>query len=201
MKINIFWFRRDLRLDDNPALSHALSEGIPVLTIFIFDTNIIDELPADDARISFIYDNLSAINNELLKHGTSLLIQRGDPSVIWRNLIKTYDIKSVFINKDYEPYPITRDQKIETLLREKGIPLFRFKDHVIIEEREILKSDNTPYTLFTPYKNKWLKIFSKTRPLNIFSEKSASWNYFNSLFPLPSLSELGFRKSPIRVRA
>jgi deoxyribodipyrimidine photo-lyase len=201
MKINIFWFRRDLRLDDNTALSHALSEGIPVLTVFIFDSNIITELPADDPRISFIYDTLSEINSELLKKESSILILKGDPITIWRNLIRSYEINSVFINKDYEPYSISRDLKIEALLQENGISLLSFKDQVIFEKREITKSDDTPYTIFTPYKNKWLQKFSDTRPFNLLSQKSDRQNYFRCAFPSASLPELGFRKSLIRGRS
>ena len=109
MKINIFWFRRDLRLDDNTALNHALSEGIPVLPLFIFDTSIINELPEDDPRINFIYDTLSGINHDLVKYNSSLLIVKGDPEVMWRKLVLSYEINSVFINKDYEPYSISGD--------------------------------------------------------------------------------------------
>ena len=109
MKINIFWFRRDLRLDDNTALNHALAEGLPVLPVFIFDTNITEELPADDPRITFIYDNLSQIDKSLKKSGSSLLILKGDPVNLWRKLISENDINAVFINKDYEPYSISRD--------------------------------------------------------------------------------------------
>jgi deoxyribodipyrimidine photo-lyase len=98
MKINIFWFRRDLRLEDNTALNHALSEGIPVLAIFIFDTSIIEELPEDDPRITFIYDTLFKINNELLKYGSSLLILKGDAETVWRKLKVPYKINAGFIN-------------------------------------------------------------------------------------------------------
>jgi deoxyribodipyrimidine photo-lyase len=200
MKINIFWFRRDLRLDDNTALNHALAGGLPVLTVFIFDTAIIDELPADDPGISFIYSSLEKINNDLQKLGSSLLILKGDPEMGWKSLIASREINSVFINKDYEPYSISRDLKIETLLRKNKIPLLRYKDQVIFEEREILKSDQNPYTLFTPYKNKWLQRFKATGPLThdfILSEKQ---NYFKGTFSLASLEELGFRKSLQKVK-
>jgi deoxyribodipyrimidine photo-lyase len=128
MKINIFWFRRDLRMDDNIALNHALAEGIPVMVLFIFNTVIIDELPADDPRIGFIYETLSGINNQLLKSCSSLLVLKGDPETLWRNLVETYDLNAVFINKDYEPYSISRDLKVESILRQKSVSLYRFKD-------------------------------------------------------------------------
>lgn len=106
MKINILWFRRDLRLEDNTALNYALNSGLPVLPVFIFDRNIIDELPSDDRRIGFIYESLSSIKNELQKYGSSIYIQKGDPETIWEKLILSFDIKAVYINKDYEPYAI-----------------------------------------------------------------------------------------------
>ena len=201
MKINIFWFRRDLRLDDNNALNHALAEGFPVLALFIFDTAIIDELPADDPRISFIYETLSGINNQLLKSGSSLLILKGDPETVWRNLVETYDLNAVFINKDYEPYSISRDLKVESILRQKSVNLFRFKDQVIFEEKEIVKSDNKPYTLFTPYKNRWIQKFKDNGKQKLPFIETTKQNYFRNIFPFPSKEELGFNKELTKGQA
>jgi len=117
-KINIVWFRRDLRLSDNTALTHALDAGLPVLMIYIFDAAVIDELQIDDPRISFIYKTLSELNTELRKYGSSLLVKKGEPENVWEELIRVHDINSVYINKDYEPYAISQDLKIEALLRE-----------------------------------------------------------------------------------
>jgi deoxyribodipyrimidine photo-lyase len=196
MKINIFWFRRDLRADDNTALDQALSQGYPVLPVFIFDTNIIEELPPEDARISFIYDTLSELNKILLKEGSSILVLMGDPETIWRKLCDSYDINAVFINKDYEPYAISRDKKVEEILSSKNISLLRFKDQVIFEENEVRKPDNTPYTIFTPYKNKWLKEFRE------FSHAShlRKSGFFKHPAVFPALKDLGFRKSQVKVR-
>jgi deoxyribodipyrimidine photo-lyase len=200
MKINIFWFRRDLRLDDNNALKHALAEGIPVMTLFIFDSSIIDELPADDPRISFIYETLSGINNQLLKSGSSLLILKGDPVILWRNLAETYDLNAVFINKDYEPYSVSRDLKVESVLRQKSVSLFRFKDQVIFEEKEIVKSDHEPYTLFTPYKNRWIqKLNDKGIQKRSLIERTEQ-NYFRNIFSFPSKEKLGFIQGSQKVR-
>ena len=197
MKINIFWFRRDLRLEDNTALSHSLNDGIPVLPVFIFDTNIIDELAEDDARISFIHETLSTINNDLQKHESSVFILKGDPESLWRQLIRKYEINAVFTNKDYEPYAITRDAKIKAILAEHGIRLYLYKDQVIFEEKEIVKSDNSPYTIFTPYKNKWLGLFSLQGAVSVKTDKS---NFLKQNHPFPSLEELGFIRSKIKVR-
>jgi deoxyribodipyrimidine photo-lyase len=194
MKINVFWFRRDLRLDDNTGLINALNSGLRVLPLFIFDTNITEELPVDDHRISFIYDTLESLNNELMKVGGSLCVQKGDPLIIWEKLIHEYEIESVFLNKDYEPYAIERDEKIASLLNKKKIRFLKFKDQVIFEENEIIKSDNNPYTIFTPYKNRWMQKVKENPPYNSYM-KGMPAMFYQSLLPFPSLDELGFRRS------
>jgi deoxyribodipyrimidine photo-lyase len=197
MKINIFLFRNDLRLEDNTALRNALSKEIPVLPVYIFDKNIIEDLPENDPGICFIYDTLHQINRDLQKSGSSVLIKKGDPLHIMKELTETFDINAVYVNKDYDPYTISGDLKTESLLKNKGIQFFRFKDRVIFEEKEIVKSDGSPYTIFTPYKNKWLSEFS---PLKADSD-TTPWNYFlNQIHHFPSLEELGFKRSKIEVQ-
>ena len=161
MKTTIHWFRRDLRIKDNTALYHALSQNINVQCIFIFDENIIDELPKNDHRISFIYDSLSKLNNELNKYGSRLKIYKGKPIDIFKKIITKYDIDYIYFNKDYEPYAISRDNQIKELLNNK-IGFKTFKDHVVFEETEITKDDGKPYTIYTPYSKKWLKKFHET---------------------------------------
>jgi deoxyribodipyrimidine photo-lyase len=201
MKINIFWFRRDLRLDDNTALTHALRAGLPVLPVFIFDTLIIDELPADDSRISFIYESLVKLNDQLQKYKSSLLLLKGEPGPVWQKLMNTYNIGSVFINKDYEPYAIARDLKIKSILGKKGIVLRSYKDQVIYEEREILKSDLKPYTLFTPYSNSWRRKYSADGADCLSPVEIPEPDYLKENHPMPSLQELGFIKSPRKVKS
>ena len=200
MKINVFWFRRDLRLDDNTALDKALSSGLPVLPLFIFDNNTTDELQTDDPRINFIYESLASINGELTKKGSSVLILKGDPAKTWKELLVLYDINAVYANKDYEPYSIQRDNAIEKLLERKGISFLRFKDQVIFEESEILKPDNTPYTVFTHYKNRWLKEFNEHQHEILNSKTENKVNYRSYSYHFQSLEEIGFRKSTIRIR-
>lgn len=208
MKINIFWFRNDLRLGDNTALQHALSAGIPVLPVYIFDKNIIEDLPENDPGITFIYDNLIKINDFVKKSGSSILVRRGDPLAIWGQLSETYDINSVFVNKEYDPHSVARDLKTESYLRKKSISFFRFKDRVIFEENEVVKTDKSPYTIFTPYKNRWLQEFSEQK----LNERSFSFQnestlkslagaiYYQNIHPFPSLKELGFYSSSIKVK-
>ena len=200
MKINIFWFRRDLRLEDNTGLDRALNEGLPVLPLFIFDTNIISELPEDDARISFIYKSLSLLNNEFRKTGSSISIYKGDPEEIWKILTGSFQINTVFTNRDYEPYGISRDKAVNILLREKNITFLSFKDQVIFEGSEILKPDNKPYTIFTPYKKRWLQKFNDL-PVHIDKHIDLKTRlFYKHSSPFPFLEDIGFRQSQIKVK-
>ena len=197
MKTNIFWFRRDLRLDDNIGLNSALSSGNPVLGIFIFDEDIIENLPKDDARISFIYQKLEEINKRLNTVNSSLLVIKGKPINVFNNLIKEYEIENLYSNLDYEPYAIDRDKKISDLLKKNKIHHFQYKDQVIFGPTEILKENSLPYTVFTAYKNKWL---SKFKQESISTEIFLNFSNFLKIknqFPL--LSEMGFLKSKIKV--
>ena len=142
-KISIFWFRRDLRLHDNVALFNALKSGEKVLPIFIFDTSILDKLPKNDARVSFIIKELRSMNEHLKSFDASIDILHGKPIEVFESLIKKYQIASVFTNQDYEPYAIRRDQEILELLKSENISFNSFKDQVIFEKNEITKKDDT----------------------------------------------------------
>jgi deoxyribodipyrimidine photo-lyase len=197
MKTNIFWFRRDLRLDDNIGLNSALSSGNPVLGIFIFDEDIIENLPKDDARISFIYQKLEEINKRLNTVNSSLLVIKGKPINVFNNLIKEYEIENLYSNLDYEPYAIDRDKKISDLLKKNKIHHLQYKDQVIFGPTEILKENSLPYTVFTAYKNKWLSKFKQESiSTEIFLDFS---NFFKIKNNFPLLSEIGFLKSKIKV--
>ena len=197
MKTNIFWFRRDLRLDDNVGLNSALSSGNPVLGIFIFDEDIIENLPKDDARISFIYQKLEEINKRLNTVNSSLLVIKGKPINVFKNLIKEYEIENLYSNLDYEPYAIDRDKKISDLLKKNKIHHFQYKDQVIFGPTEILKENSLPYTVFTAYKNKWLSKFKQESiSTEIFLDFS---NFLKIKNQFPLLSEIGFLKSKIKV--
>ena len=197
-KIAIFWFRRDLRLHDNCGLFHALKSGRPVIPIFIFDEDILNELPKNDARVSFIYETLNALNNQLIKIGSAVKIEFGSVEQVFEKLLKNFKIKEVYTNKDYEPYAIKRDLKIEQLCSEKGIAFKSFKDQVIFEEAEIVKDDGLPYTVYTPYKNKWLKKYSKNT-IKIFPSEQFLENLHKEIYIFPSLSAIGFQLSEIKV--
>jgi deoxyribodipyrimidine photo-lyase len=198
-KIAIFWFRRDLRWQDNVGLYHALQSGLPVLPIFIFDTDITDELPVNDARVGFIYDSLQKIHESLVEVNSSLLVLKGKPETVWKDLLTKYNVAAVYSNKDYEPYARKRDEVIQNLLQQQNIPFHTYKDQVIFEENEVLKNDGKPYTVYTPYKNKWLEIFEKT-PLNSFSLDITVAQFFKARFIFPSLEEIGFKANTIKVQ-
>ena len=198
-KVSIFWFRRDLRLEDNVGLHHALKSGRPVMPIFIFDTDIIDDLPKNDARISFIHKCLQTINNDLKAFDSSIKIYQGRPIDIWKTVIKDFEVAQVYTNKDYEPYAVQRDQQVADLLSKNGIEFKTFKDQVIFEEAEVLKDDGHPYTVFTPYKNKWLEhlknIDIKDHPVKHYHN-----NFHQCAYNFPTLADIGFEKSSIEVK-
>lgn len=196
MRISVFWFRRDLRLTDNTGLARALASGLPILPIFIFDEQILNELPKNDPRVNFIYDELQKINDVLKQEGSSLEVYKGNPDAIWEEIVSNYDVAQVFTNKDYEPYAIKRDLRIEEFLATKGIQLKSFKDQVIFEESEIVKDDGKPYTVYTPFKNKWLRTVESTD----FEEKEPNLDH---LLPktsdFPSKADLNIELSDIKV--
>lgn len=193
--VNIFWFRRDLRLDDNAALYHALKNDRPVIPIFIFDRNILDKLEDQkDRRVAFIHSAILEIQQQLQDEGSTLEVYYGNPLDVFGTLADKYHIDTVFTNHDYEPYAADRDMEVEKLLAEKNTLLRTYKDQVIFEKDEIVKDDGTPYTVFTPYSKKWKKV------LNSFYWKSyPTEKYFNTWYKqepveIPSLESMGFRK-------
>jgi len=196
--ISIFWFRRDLRVEDNTALHYALKLNKPVLPIFILDHDIIEELDKYDARVNFIYERLELINAFLKRYNSSLLVIKNTALRAWEDLLNSHNVKDVFINEDYEPYAIQRDDHVSTLLKLRGINLHLFTDHVLFKPGTILKDDGNPYTVYTPFKNKWLKHLEVNRP-KILSETNYS-NFAKLNFSFPSLAELGFLSSKIKVK-
>ncbi len=197
--VNVFWFRRDLRLEDNCGLYHALKADLPVLPLFIFDTNILNELKKNDARVTFIHHTLQQIDAELKKNSRGLLVEHGTPAEVFHQLINELDIHAVYTNTDYEPYAKQRDQQIEKQLKEKGIRFKSFKDQVIFEKNEITKDDGDPYTVYTPYMKKWLSSFDKLEQQYYPSEKLTEKFVEKNLREIPSLKELGFEESDIKV--
>jgi deoxyribodipyrimidine photo-lyase len=192
--VNIFWFRRDLRLQDNAGLYHALKSNNPVVPVFIFDTNILDELEDKaDRRVEFIHAALAAMQVELVKIGSSLEIHYGTPLDVYKTLLGKYKIEKVFTNHDYEPYALEREKAVLNLLSSKGASLHTFKDQVLLEKNEVLKDDGTPYTVFTPYSRKWKAVLTDFH-LKKYPTKKYFSNFYKQLPVLiPTLESMGFK--------
>lgn len=192
--INIFWFRRDLRLQDNAGLYHALKEGKPVLPVFIFDRNILDELEDKaDRRVEFIHLALQDMQRQLLKIGSTMDVRYGTPGEVYKELLDEYAIEKVFTNHDYEPYAKQRDKAIEQLLIANGASFHTYKDQVILEKNEVLKDDGKPYTVFTPYSRRW-----KATLTDFYLKSYPNKKYFKNFYQrqpreLIALEEMGFK--------
>ncbi|MBL3657459.1 cryptochrome/photolyase family protein [Fulvivirga sediminis] len=197
-KINIFWFRRDLRVDDNIGLYHAMEQDLPVLLLFIFDKNILNELPKNDARVTFIHRQLQALNEDLKSKGSSILTLYDSPENAWESLIKDHNIHSVYTNHDYEPYAKDRDTGIEKLLSDNDILFKTYKDQVILEKAEVVKDDGEPYVVFTPYSKKWKQKASKKHFESVPSALYFS-NFFTHNSKLIPLNEMGFEESDLAI--
>ena len=200
-EINIFWFRRDLRLYDNSGLSAATSDKLKVLPIFIFDTLITNKLPENDRRINFIYDNLVEMDSELKKkYNSSLNIFKGKPIEIFKELIGNYKINSVYTNNDYEPYAFSRDSSIKKLLESKKIQFKSYKDHVVFEKNEVVKDDGNPYVVFTPYMRKWKTNLNED--LTNLEEKKVLNNFYTkTISGLLDLNNYGFIENDKKIES
>lgn len=191
--INIFWHRRDLRLNDNRGLYKALSGEHPVLPLFIFDWNILNALDdSRDARVLFIHQEINRLQDELKSYDSSMLVRYGKPENVWKDLLDEYEIKEVYTNRDYEPYAQERDKKVHELLNAKDIAFKGAKDHVILEKSEVTKDDGDPYSVFTPYMKKW-KATVTDDDLAIVDTLSKKDNFLKTApLPCPTLAEMGF---------
>lgn len=199
-EVNIFWFRRDLRLSDNNGLFQALQQQLPVVPIFIFDSNILCLLDdRKDARVGFIHSCIVDMNEELKQLGSRLHVFHGSPTEVFKQLLQQFQVISVYTNHDYEPYAIERDDQIATLLQQQGIVFHSYKDQVIFEKDEVLKDDGKPYTVFTPYSRKW-KLRLISHPVFINDYKKYVSNFFQTPFlPVVELDTIGFQASDIPI--
>lgn len=192
--VAVFWFRRDLRLFDNTALYHALTSGLAVVPVFIFDKNILHNLDRSDKRVSFIYQAIQQMNLQLLLYKTSVQMYHGNPEEIFDQILQDFNVKRVYANHDYEPYATERDQLIGKKLAGEGISFHTYKDQVIFEKDEITKISGEPYTVFTPYSHKWL---DKLKEEAGILHNRDSENYLFNFLPFEgikalSLADIGF---------
>lgn len=192
--VNIFWFRRDLRLHDNAGLYHALKSNRPVIPVFIFDRYILDKLEEEDRRVEFIHAAILEMQTQLLQLQSSMEVVYGFPAEVFKQLAEKYTIETVFTNHDYEPYAKERDAEIKTILQAGGTKFQTYKDQVVFEKTELVKIDGKPYSVFSPYSRNWLAT------LNDFYVKAyPTEKYFNNFFKqppaeTPTLASMGFKK-------
>ena len=188
----VFWFRRDLRLQDNAGLFHALKESEEVLPVFIFDSEILEKLEDKaDLRVAFIHQSLTLMQKQLEDLGSTLLVLHGYPLEIFKELTP----KAVYTNHDYEPYARSRDAQVKEILESKGVVFKTFKDQVIFEKGEVTKDDGKPYTVFTPYSRKWKSKLEELALKSFATEKY--FDHFKKIVPiaLPTLKEIGFQET------
>ena len=196
LPVNLFWFRRDLRLQDNAGLFHVLKQDSPVVPIFIFDRNILDELEErEDRRVEFIHSSLQEIERLLAVTGSTLDVRYGFPEEIWKQLIHDYQIENVYTNHDYDPYARSRDEQVAKFLKANGISFHSFKDQVIFEKSEVVKDDGKPYTVFTPYSRKWKARLNEFNVSSYPSEKLFLNFYKQNKKEIPSLVQMKFKSS------
>ncbi len=197
--MTIFWFRRDLRLDDNAGLYHALKNHEAVLPIFIFDSVILDQLEKQDARVTFIHSLLSDIQTQLNKLGKSLAVFHGKPLEVFQKLVQEHSISTVYTNHDYEPYARKRDLELNGFFKSHHIEFKTSKDQVIFEKSEIVKDDGTPYVVYTPYSRKWKEKLQQEK-LQPYPSDSFLHHIENHNYPFLSLEAIGFETATIAVR-
>lgn len=194
--ITVFWHRRDLRIQDNAGLYHALKSQYPVLPIFIFDRNILDKLDDKyDARVEFIYKQIEELKKQYETKGSSLKVYYGKPEEVWKEILEKFSVKEVYCNRDYEPYAQQRDKAVFDFLASKKISFKGFKDHVIFEKNEVLKDDGKPYTVYTPYSKKWKAKLNDFYLKSYPTDKYILNLYQTNAYELISLEQMGFKSS------
>ena len=182
---SIFWHRRDLRIEDNAGLYKALKKSESVIPIFIFDVNILADLPNDDQRVLYIYKKIEKLKTEYINLGSDLKVFFGNPHDVILDFVKKENIQCVFTNRDYEPYALNRDQSLFNSLESMGVDFSGAKDHVVFEKNEVLKADQKPYTIFTPYSKKW-----KEKVNEFYLSSYPTLNYTRNLIKIDTLETL-----------
>lgn len=201
--VTVFWFRRDLRIDDNRGFFEALKKGNPVFPLFIFDTDILENLDKSDARVAFIHKAVTALDHDLQKYGLSLQVEIGKPLQVFDHLLKKHNISSIVANEDYEPYAKARDSAVASLCKKKAVEFFSFKDHVIFARDEVVKDNGQVYKVFTPYSKKWLSQLESTElssyPSRSYLKNRGGQNLSLKSSAIPSLEKIGFSRSKMAV--
>lgn len=191
----LVWLRRDLRLHDHAALYHALKSASKVIPVFIFDRAILDGLPRADRRVEFIWESVAALKAELQAMGCDLLVRHAVAAHEMPRLATELGAQAVYTNHDYEPAAITRDADVAGALAAQGIALHTFKDQVVFEKDEVLTAAGKFFSVFTPYKNAWLKklapFYLRAYPIALYRSALAQ----RAPEPMPTLASLGFERT------
>jgi deoxyribodipyrimidine photo-lyase len=217
----LVWFRRDLRVDDNAALYHALKRCKKVYAVFVFDRAILDTLPVQDRRVEFIRETLLELSGKLsqLAHQNKSEVQNSKGLLVCHalatqeipKLAKSLGVQAVFCNHDYEPQAIARDTTVLGKLAHFGIAFHSFKDHVIFERNELLTQQGRPYGVFTPYKNAWLKklgertdnFYLKPYPVKAYASAmtnvTSKYTIAVASLMMPELLEIGFERTNLKA--
>ncbi len=196
--VSLVWLRRDLRLEDNAALSKACAESTKVAVAFVFDSNILGQLKSKlDARVTFIYDSIVELNDQLKKQGSQLIVVYGDPLIEVPKIAKKIGAGAVYFNEDYEPSAKVRDKKVRSALESANLQCHALKDQVIFSGQDISKSDGSPYKMFTPYKNVWLKKLKSSDylALTVAENRFMTKKVISEISQMPSLKQVGFLRS------
>jgi deoxyribodipyrimidine photo-lyase len=199
------WFRRDLRLSDNAALYYALKQCKRLFCVFVFDRTILDKLPQKaDRRVEFIWHSIAELKQTLQNNGGDLLIAYDHATDIIPKIAQQLHVNAVFTNKDYEPGAKQRDESVRVNLAQQHIEFHGFKDHVIFEQDEILTQAGKPFSVFTPFKNAWLKkvsaFFLSAYPVDPYiGNLSPATNESNTWAALPSLTDMGFTETNLLI--
>ncbi|MFA9273319.1 MAG: deoxyribodipyrimidine photo-lyase, partial [Candidatus Aquirickettsiella gammari] len=198
---SLVWFRRDLRHFDNAALYQALKQSNSCYCVFIFDKVILQGLPKRDRRVQFIHQSIQELRTELQALGTHLIVRYGDPIEEIPRLAAELQINAVFVNRDYEPAAIQRDQSVQQHLLSFNCDFIDCKDQVIFDKDEVLSLAGKPFSVFTPYKNAWLKkLASETEgEADFYFKPYPVKKYAGHFAPhtetkMPSLASMGFEE-------
>lgn len=191
----LMWFRRDLRVDDNAALYHALRSCRQVVCVFVFDRAILDALPRADRRVEFIRESLVELDLELRQLGGGLIVRHAVAEEEIARLAHSLDVQAVFANRDDEPAALERDAQVLGALANAGVAFHTHKDHTLFERDEVLTKTSQPYTVFTPYKRAWLAKIDA-----FYLKPYPSRGYADALVPppdalrtpVPTLEKIGF---------
>lgn len=200
-KVSIFWFRRDLRLEDNVGLYQALQGKYPVLPLFIFDSEILESLPKNDPRVTFIHTQLQKLRTELQeKYHSSLALYHGKPLAVFQQIVKAFAVDTVYTNRDYEPYALQRDEQVKAFLGDNHIGFQRCKDQIIFEKDEVVKGNGEPYLVYTPYKKRWKATLNPEAHLAHHDVHAHGGRfYLHTDLPNLQLRDMGFEVSSVTV--